>query len=398
MSDEAEGLDGHPPLGPHRHAVAEGFGDVVVRRRPARVEHRGGEDGALPGEDDDAAAIGAPGGEAEGGVEIQGRVEELGIVVVGKRVVVAAERVHLPGIHPEPLAEELRERQVHERRGGRVVGLGQQGEHVHRDDGSGVLVLGVPVAGEGLDLEEAAGPEPELARVQVQLVVDEAVVRHTRVAPSRRRALEDLEQIEIEGDAPLGQPVPALPPVAGETRPRPQVARIGRGRIGLRHSPPPARRRGPRGTIARSTVRDHLGPPIIAPPSPRHDRLALECLTVRNAGSQTSELSMPSSSMAVRGASWRSGSRKEEGAHFVGACSCRHGLRIRIEVASGVRGRILASGFSSVPEDLRPEARCATDRSHQGACQQREPNRRASHAETGQSRVTHVGLPARKNF
>ena len=251
------------PFGPHRHAVAEGLGDVVVRRRPARVEHRGGEDGALPGEDDEAAPIGAPGGEAEGGVEIQGRVEELGVVVVGERVVVAAERVHLPGIHPEPLAEELRERQVHERRGGRVVGLGQQGEHVDRHDGSGVLVLGVPVAGEGLDLEEAAGPEPELARVQVQLVVDQAVVRHARVAPSRPHALEDLEQIQVERDAPLGQPVPALPPVAGEPRPRPQVARVGRWRIGLRDC---YQRRGNEGREA-DREEHRTWPPVSVPSS-----------------------------------------------------------------------------------------------------------------------------------
>ena len=62
----------------------------------------------------------------------------------------------------------------------------------------------------------------------------EAIVGDTRVAPSRRHALEDLEQIEIERDAPLGQPVPALPPVAGEPGPRPQVVRVTRGRIGLR--------------------------------------------------------------------------------------------------------------------------------------------------------------------
>jgi hypothetical protein len=35
----------------------------------------------------------------------------------------------------------------------------------------------------------------------------------------------------------------------------------------------------------------------------------------------------------------------------------------RIEVASDVRSLILVSGLSSVPEDLRPEAPCATDRS-----------------------------------
>src|SRR6185436_11060639 len=111
----------------------------------------------------------------------------------------------------------------------------------------------------------------ELARVQVQLVVDQAIVADTRFAPSRPHALEDLEQIEIERDTPLGQPVPAFPPVAGEPRPRPQVARVACGRIGYlrdRHHRP--------GHERCEANRDEYR---TRPPVSAHDRASLSSLS-----------------------------------------------------------------------------------------------------------------------
>src|SRR4029453_14933543 len=69
---EAEGLDDRPSLRIHPLSIAEGLGDVIVRRRSARVEHRGGDGSALPGDEDETAPVSAEGDHAESDVEIQG--------------------------------------------------------------------------------------------------------------------------------------------------------------------------------------------------------------------------------------------------------------------------------------------------------------------------------------
>src|SRR5262247_3472593 len=116
MPDETERLDLDAALCRYEHAVREGLRDVVVGSGPTRVEDRGGEDCPLPRQEDEGAAVGGEGRQAKHRVEVQGRVEELGIEVMGERVVVAGgEGVELSDRDAEPRAQKLSVGEVHER-------------------------------------------------------------------------------------------------------------------------------------------------------------------------------------------------------------------------------------------------------------------------------------------
>jgi hypothetical protein len=123
VADQAEGLDGDPALGGDKHPVLEGVAEVVVRRRPTRVEDAHREDGPVPGQDDEATAVGGERKEVEGHVEIQAGVQKRRVVVMGKGVVIPPEPGDLAQEHPKVFAEKLHERQVHEATGG-IPGLG----------------------------------------------------------------------------------------------------------------------------------------------------------------------------------------------------------------------------------------------------------------------------------
>ena len=76
------------------------------------------EDGALPGQNDEAAAVCGERRKGEGHVEIQARVQKCRVVVMGEVVVVYTEPGDLAQEHPEVFAEKLHEGQVHEAGGG----------------------------------------------------------------------------------------------------------------------------------------------------------------------------------------------------------------------------------------------------------------------------------------
>ena len=94
-------------LGGDEHTVIEGVAEVVVPRGPTRVEDAHREDGPVPGQDDETAAVSGERKEIESHVEIQGGIHKRRVIVMGKRIVVRTESIDLPQEHPEVLAGRI---------------------------------------------------------------------------------------------------------------------------------------------------------------------------------------------------------------------------------------------------------------------------------------------------
>ena len=88
-------------------------------------------------------------------------------------VVVSFELVDLPDIETEPRRQELGDREIHKRGSGwSMATAGNRGRALHRHKRAGLSVHAGAVAPHGVDIEKAARPESELARVDVQPVID----------------------------------------------------------------------------------------------------------------------------------------------------------------------------------------------------------------------------------
>src|SRR5437773_82217 len=145
---------------------------------------------------------------------------------MGERVVIAAERVELAHEDPELRAEKLQERQVHEGTGG-VTGLGQDGDDVGGYERPGGIVDAVPEVGHAHDSEEAARPQSQLLRVDVQGVLGEAAVLGEILATADSNALGNLEEVDIHHDALLSHLVAQSEPVTGQPGAVPEAAAPG---------------------------------------------------------------------------------------------------------------------------------------------------------------------------
>jgi hypothetical protein len=129
-----------------------------------------------------------------------------------------------------PRTEELHERGVQERGAGIVVGR-QQRCRVQRDEPPGVVRRAVAEAGVGDDPQEAARPEAEPVRIDVQRVVGVAPELPASVAASTQHPLRGEEQIHVEEHALLPELVPEPKPVPGESVSLPQISTPGRGHV-----------------------------------------------------------------------------------------------------------------------------------------------------------------------
>ena len=145
-----KGFDRDPALGGDEHTVLEGVTEVVVRRRPARIEGGHRKDGPVPGQEDEAPAIRREGKEGQRHVEIQGRVQEVRVVVMGEGVVVHPEARDLAQEHADMFVEKLHEGQVHQARR-RPPGLRQERDKAGREEGPGGMIDILAKAAQALD-------------------------------------------------------------------------------------------------------------------------------------------------------------------------------------------------------------------------------------------------------
>ena len=104
---------------------------------------------------------------------------------------------------------------AHERAGS-VVRCGYQAGGVYRDDAAGSVEHVAAEAGVTADLEEAARPEAQLARVEIERVIDIAPEIGAGAAAAGRDVLRGQEQIQVQYDTLLPEIIAHPAPITGE--------------------------------------------------------------------------------------------------------------------------------------------------------------------------------------
>jgi hypothetical protein len=101
-------------------------------------------------------------------------------------------------------AEELRQRRIHQRRRP-IVDPGDDGGGVYRNGAGGIVEDIAAETGVGLKFEEAARPQTELLRVDIERVIQIAPETAAGAAAAAHIDLRGQQQIEVEHDALLGE-------------------------------------------------------------------------------------------------------------------------------------------------------------------------------------------------
>jgi hypothetical protein len=144
---------------------------------------------------------------------------------VGKRVIIPAHGVQLPGDHAHIVRQELRKRQFRQRE---VVAPRQRKEliGVHWRERPGLAVDGAgPIAFE-FQRQEPSRPQSKLLGIEMTGDVTAPAVLPAPVLAAADDALLNLGQGRIEGHALLRPVIAEARPITGEGRARQEIARV----------------------------------------------------------------------------------------------------------------------------------------------------------------------------
>ena len=155
---------------------------------------------------------------------------------MGERVGIGrAQRVDLAGDDPEVRAQELQERGVHET-GLAVSEVGEERGHVRRQERGGGVVHRVAEAGDGVQVQKAARPEPQLLGVDVAGVLGVGPQKSASLSRPPETTPCGASRRSTSSTTPFFAEIVAQPePATGQPRPVQERASPGRRNVhGLR--------------------------------------------------------------------------------------------------------------------------------------------------------------------